>query len=309
MSERPRLPISARHAFALAFDLAARRDALHSIVVPLLVWGPWILAPAVVELAYPGLDRGTMLLVTAGGKLVEFLAYVILAAMLRFRARSVFNTTAEVHPAPARECYANGLKRVPALYLAEVLRNVALGSPLSLALAASRSTGEAFRDLSLVVLTAALLAPLLYLGFKLSMMTEVVVLKPLGPIRAVERSFKLTEGRFERWLEMIAISVALILPIWFLMAVCYVAVPSSSLNVWFTLGTLLSAAVMPVVQYAWTFFYLRLEEIQPASRTDAEPGPHRLEPVAHWREGGAQPKLRLVERQPVPEDDEPDPDA
>lgn len=303
MPDRPRLPISARHAFALAFDLAARRDALHSVVVPLLLWSPWILLPAVVEVAYPHIERKQLLLLTAGGKLVEFLVYVILAAMLRFRARSVFNTAAGVHPLDARACYAGGLRRVPALYVAEVLRNFALGSPLSLALAASRSTGEAFRDLSLVVLTAALLAPLLYLGFKLSMMTEVVVLKPHGPIRSVERSFRLTEGRFERWLEMIAMSVALILPIWFLMAVCYVAVPSSSLNIWFTLGTLLSAAVMPVVQYAWTFFYLRLEEIDPAAHGEAGSDGARTVTPVHWREGGAQPKLRLVELRPEPEDE------
>lgn len=272
MPHRQRLPISARHAFALAFDLAARRDVVHSILVPLALWSPWIFAPAVIERAFPALDRSQLLLVTAGGKLLDFLVFVIVTAMLRFRARSVFNTPAAVHPAPVLECYARGLRRVPALYLAEALRNIAFTIAFSM-----------------------LVVPFLYLGFKLSMVTEAVVLRPSDPVRATQRSFRLTEGRFERWLEMVAISVFLVVPIWFLMAVCFFAVPGSSLNVWFALGTFLSAAVMPVIQYAWTFFYLRLEEIDPAQAIEdpapAAPGM----PAAAWRERPAQSHLRLVD--------------
>lgn len=272
MPHRQRQPISARHAFALAFDLAARRDVVHSILVPLALWSPWIFAPAVIERAFPGLDRSQMLLVTAGGKLLDFLVFVIVTAMLRFRARSVFNTPAAVHPAPVLECYARGLRRVPALYVAEALRNIAFTIAFSM-----------------------LVVPFLYLGFKLSMVTEAVVLRPSDPVRATQRSFRLTEGRFERWLEMVAISVFLVVPIWFLMAVCFFAVPGSSLNVWFALGTFLSAAIMPVIQYAWTFFYLRLEEIDPAHAVE-DPAPAAAgTPAAAWRERPAQPHLRLVD--------------
>ena len=280
MPHRQRQPISARHAFALAFDLAARRDALHSIVVPLLLWSPWIFAPAIIELAFPGLDRSRLLLVTAGGKLLDFLVFVVVTAMLRFRARSVFNTPVEVHPAPILQCYAQGLRRVPALYLAEALRNIAFTIAFSM-----------------------LFVPFLYLGFKLSMVTEIVVLRPNDPMRATQRSFHRTESRFERWLEMVAISVFLVVPIWFLMAVCFFAVPGSSLNVWFALGTFLSAAIMPVIQYAWTFFYLRLEEIDPAQEAVQGAGPPFGMPAAAWRERGSQPQLKLVDLRPDPDEE------
>jgi hypothetical protein len=286
MNLHRRLPISARHAFALAFDLATRRDAFHSIVVPLLVWSPWIFAPAIVEMSFPGMGRSQLILVTAAGKLLDFLAFVVITAMLRFRARSVFNTPAAAHPAPALHCYAQGLRRVPALYLAEALRNLALGISIGM-----------------------LFVPFLFLGFKLSMVTEVVALRRMGPARATTRSFRLTEGRFERWLEMVAISVFLVVPIWFLMAVCFFAVPRSSWNTWISLGTFLTAAIMPVIQYAWTFFYLRLEEIDPAE--SAGPGAVIESlgmPAAAWRDRSAQPQLKLVELRHEREvEPEPDP--
>lgn len=283
MPDQPRLPISARHAFALAFDLATRRDALHSIVVPLLLWAPWIFAPTVIEFAFPGLERSQLLLVTAAGKLLDFLVFVIVTAMLRFRARSVFNTPVTVHPAPVLECYTKGLRRVPVLYLTEALRNLALTLSIPM-----------------------LFVPFLYLGFKLSMVTEVVVLRPSDPTRGAQRSFHLTEGRFERWLEMVAISVFLVVPIWFLMVVGFLAVRGSSWNAWLAVGTFLTAAIMPVIQYAWTFFYLRLEEVDPASLA-ARPGA-ALDiagvPATAWRERSAQPQLKLVELRPEGESDE-----
>ncbi len=280
MPHRQRLPISARHAFALAFDLAARRDTMQSVVIPLLLWSPWIFAPAVIERAFPNLEHSRLLLVTAACKLLDFLVFVVVTAMLRFRARSVFNTAVEVHPAPALRCYAQGLRRVPALYLAEALRNIALTIAFSM-----------------------LFVPFLYLGFKLSMVTEAVVLRPSDPVRATQRSFHLTESRFERWLEMVAISVFLVVPIWFLMAVCFFTVPGSSFNVWFSLGTFLSAAIMPVIQYAWTFFYLRLEEIDPAQGLDQREAAAGAAAAGAWPALGAPPRLKLVELRP--EDAEP----
>ena len=281
MPHRQRLPISARHAFALAFDLAARRDSMHSMVIPLALWAPWIFAPAIIERAFPGLEPSQLLLVTAAGKLLDFVVFVVVTAMLRFRARSVFNTPGDVPPAPVLECYAQGLRRAPVLYLAEALRNLAFTISLGM-----------------------LFVPFLYLGFKLSMVTEIVVLRGFGPLRATQRSFRLTEARFERWLEMVAISAFLVVPIWFLMAVGYFAVPHSSLNVWFALGTFLSAALMPVIQYAWTFFYLRLEEIDPADAVGGTAiGPPLGVPAADWHERAVQPRLKLVELRPEPEEE------
>src|SRR5258708_23256834 len=46
-SPKVRPPFSMRHAFALAFDLALRRDSLHSLVIPLLLRAPWMVAFAV----------------------------------------------------------------------------------------------------------------------------------------------------------------------------------------------------------------------------------------------------------------------
>ena len=113
-----------------------------------------------------------------------------------------------------------------------------------------------------------LFVPLLYLGFKLSHGHRDRRAAPRAPdARAFTRSFHLTEGRFERWLEMIAISVFLVVPLWFLMALCFLAVPSSSLErLVLARARCSAAAIMPVIQYAWTFFYLRLEESDRGAR-------------------------------------------
>src|SRR5688500_2505801 len=118
-----RLPVSTRHAFALAFDLAVRRDPLHSLVVPLLVQAPWILALGVLPPFEQG-ERGMqMLLIWAVAQIGSFLVWLIVSAMLRFRARSVFNTPAGTHPDDVTACYARGLRRVPWLLVTEVVRN------------------------------------------------------------------------------------------------------------------------------------------------------------------------------------------
>src|SRR5439155_26141814 len=107
--------------------------------------------------------------------------------MLRFRARSVFNTPPEAHPASAVDCYARGLRRVPWLVLTEVIRNLAI-----------------------VLATFFFVVPALFLGFRLSFATEAVVLSEAHMAGAFQRSVKLTEGRFERWLGMVAVSVVLV---------------------------------------------------------------------------------------------------
>ena len=123
-SHRLRLPVSTRHAFALAFDLAVRRDALQSIAIPLLLQAPWILALGVLP-PLQDADRPWLvfsLWITA--QLGAFLVWLLVSAMLRFRARSVFNTPPGERPAPVTECYARGLRRVPWLLVTEIVRNV-----------------------------------------------------------------------------------------------------------------------------------------------------------------------------------------
>jgi hypothetical protein len=245
---RLRLPVSTRHAFALAFDLAVRRDLLQSIAIPLLLQSPWILALG----ALPPLsdtDRTVQVFsVWFVAQLGAFLIWLIVSAMLRFRARSVFNTPPHVPPAPPTECYARGLKRVPWLLVTEIVRNV-----------------------SIVFATFFFVVPAVFLGFRLSFATEAVVLDEAHLASAFQRSFRLTEGRFERWLEMIAVSVVLVFAAVFTGALLSVVFPSPGINMWVAFTQLLIAAMMPIIQYAWTFFYLRLVEIDHPSVTEAPP--------------------------------------
>ncbi len=280
MSPHRRLPVSSRHAFALAFDLAVRRDWFHSLLVPFLLRMPWILVPALVPFVVRDILPSQLALVQAIGLLFDFVAMVVVTSMLRFRAFDNFERPAHEPLGPIGPCYARGLQRVPALYLAEVLRNVLFGISFSM-----------------------LFLPFLYLAFKLSFATEVVVLRQEGPISGFTRSFKLTEGRFERWLEMIVLSVLLIVPLWFLMAVCFLLVPASSWSTWVALGFLLTAAVLPIVQYAWTFFYLRLEQSVAADEAGSAVVTPLTGAASGWH-GAKAPRLRLVEVQRA--DDDPD---
>lgn len=231
-------PISARHAFALAFDLALRRDALHSFFVPLLIRAPWSLTAAILP-PLTATDRPAQVLgITSAAMVGDFIAMLVIGSMLRFRARSVFNTPAGTRPMPALDCYALGLARLPWLLVTEVLRNVAV------------SLGGII-----------LVLPGVFLGFKLSMATEATVLRGEGPTAAFQRSWRLSHRRFERWLEMIAMSVLIVLAIWFVVTMLYVIFPGPGVNTWAAIAWLIVAAFVPVIQYAWTFFYLRLEEL------------------------------------------------
>ena len=143
-----RRPVSTRHAFALALDLTLLRDPLHSLVVPFLLRAPWILAGAL--LSTPGPSRPTPKVVlvwsiaTLGGSITSW----AVDAMLRIRARSVYSTPHGTPPAPALECYEQGLRRLPWLYVTEFVRNVAL-----------------------FVAFPMLFVPGLYLGYKLAFAT------------------------------------------------------------------------------------------------------------------------------------------
>jgi len=285
MPHRARLPISSRHAFALAFDMAFRRDLVHSILVPLALQAPWFVTLALVPPLTRNRDRlFEYTLLTALALIGQWVTWHLVAAMLRFRARSVFNTPASAHPGEVAGHYRAALGRLVPLLGTELVRT--FSSWLS--------------SLFLVV-------PVLYIGFKFSMATEAVVLRPKGFFGSFRRSFELTEGRFERWLEMIVISVVLALGVWFTAALLYVGVPGPGPDPYAKAAyILLFVFVLPLVQYAWTFFYLRLEEIDPpAVAVDegkaAEPA---ILGAAAWRDRGAQPQLRLVELKPDPAEDE-----
>lgn len=244
-----RLPISTRHAFALAFDLAFRRDVLQSLAIPLLLRAPWILAQAVLPRANDSDQPGLVYLLTLAALIGDFLTAVTVGAMLRFRARSVFNTPLEVRPAPAAECYSLGLRRVPWLIVTEIVRNLVM----------------LFGFFMFVL-------PGVFLGFRLSFATEAVVLHEPSTGAAFGRSFRLTPARFERWLEMIIVSVGLAFLAVIVVVVPSLLYPDIGLGVWVAVAQLLLAALMVIVQYAWTFFYLRLVEVDvPYPGVEVEP--------------------------------------
>jgi hypothetical protein len=239
-AQRLRPPISTRHAFALAFDLALRRDALHSIVVPFLLHAPWVLAlvllPASDEAERPTevtLWRSVALL---GGSIT----WSAVCAMLRIRARSVFNTPAGARPAAVGECYAIGLRRLPWLYLTEFVRGAAL----------------AFAFPFFVL-------PGVFLAYRLAFSTEAVVLDDRNLADAFQHSFRLAKGRFERWLELMVLSVLILLGAMFLATLLWVVLPGGvSWSSWKVAATLFVISLWPIIQYAWTFFYLRLVEVE-----------------------------------------------
>lgn len=236
---RSHRPVSARHAFALAFDLAVRRDALTSLVVPLLLRAPWILIPALLQpLEHTDLPAWVYVL-SAAAMIVDYLLLLVTSSMMRFRARSVFNTAASVHPEPALACYARALGRLPWLFVTEVVRNIVLFAA-----------------------TFFFLIPGLFLGFKLSCSTESVVLDEKDTVRAFGRSFRLTEGRFERWLEMVTISALIGLGLILFMTLVALVFPAPGFSIWFAATQVALTLVTAVIQYAWTFFYLRLVEVE-----------------------------------------------
>lgn len=286
MSPHRRLPISARHAFALAFDLAVRRDPTHSLAVPLLLRLPWILAFPLLPPVEGEIPLRTALL-WCGVLLADFVTSLVVMAMLRFRARSTYDRLGPL--APVGECYRSGFARLPWLSVTEVVRTLVL-SPSGLFLI--------LRNSFLQVPSLFFLPLGLFLAFRLSMATEAVVLRGGNATDAFTRSFRLTEGRFERWLEMIALSVSIVLGVWFVATAGYVVLPQPGVGFWGSAGWLILAALLPVVQYAWTFFYLRLEQIdEPLQQT----GPALViragaaEPEAPAPPATTTPRLTLVE--------------
>ncbi len=250
-----RPPVSVRHAFALAFDLAVRRDSRHSLLVPLLLRTPWLVAVAGLPRADEPMGMG-LLIIAALALVGQSAVWLAVDAMLRFRARSVFNTPAGTPPAPIRECYARGVRRLPWLYLTEAARSFAL-----------------LFGFGLFVIPAVVIA------FRLSFTTEAVVLDEPHLTAAFRRSWRLAEGRFERWLELIVASVGLALGCSFVAAALSLIADALHLPgraIGLLLATVLIVGLLPIIQYAWTFFYLRVveaEQILAAGSGAPAPGP------------------------------------
>ena len=236
---RPLAPVSARHAFALAFDLAMRRDPVQSLLVPLLLRGPWILIPALLSpVDHP--DAGWPVYAISGSALiVDFILLLITCGMMRFRARSVFNTPRSAKPASVLDCYARSFARLPWLFVTEMVRSLAL-----------------------VFASLFLLLPGLLLSFRLSCATEAVVLDEPHLTGAFGRSFLLTEGRFERWLEMVTLSTLIGLSVIFTMTILAWIFPQPGIGLWVAATQVVLTFVTTLIQYAWTFFYLRLVEVE-----------------------------------------------
>ena len=268
-----RRPVSTRHAFALALDLALLRDPVHSILVPFLLRAPWIVAVAVLSApgvhAPPAPVRAVWIAASVGGSITWW----AVDAMLRFRARSVFNTPHGVPPAPALECYESGLKRLPWLYLTECVRGFVL------------SVGF-----------GAIFVPGIYLGYRLAFATEAVVLNERNAAGAFQHSLHLSRDRFERWLEMVVVSVLLVLGLLFFGTAVALLVRGLSWDTWKVVVPLLVVALWPVVQYAWTFFYLRLVEVEEPQLQEVGPFYASGGLGGPWRApGGSQPRLTLAE--------------
>ncbi|HUK63895.1 MAG TPA: hypothetical protein VLV15_11190 [Dongiaceae bacterium] len=271
LAHHPRLPVSTRHAFALAFDLAVRRDPLHSLIVPLLLRAPWALALAMIPSPEEGAPVSATMLVLGCVALVgDWLTLLVVSAMLRFRARSVFNTPPGVRPMPVSDSYRQGLKRIPWLVVTETVRNVALALSASFSILPAvlvRLSATAFfhdlgRNLVLLVVAACLTLPFLLIAFRLAVATECVVLDEHDMAGAFVHSFRLMRGRSERWFELVGGSAAFIISVALVYAFTTVMFPVLGGPAGVSVFWLLVIAVTPIIQYAWTFFYLRLMEVE-----------------------------------------------
>jgi hypothetical protein len=268
-----RLPISTRHAFALAFELAFRRDPLQSLAIPLVLRAPWLLALAILPPVDAGAESGPVVLLASAALIGDFITSLIVGAMLRVRARSVYNAPRGTRPAAALECYAEGMRRVPGLLITELVRNFVLAlaaSPLILPAALSHVPQienlsiAPSRHLALVGLAIVLALPSLFVVYRLGVATEAVVLGERDVAGAFQSSFRLMRGHVERWFELTLVSGLLALIPTLLLAGLSLAVPADdrtrAIVPWLTV-----VAVWPVIQYAWTFFYLRLVEVDGAA--------------------------------------------
>ena len=269
MPDSKRRPISTRHSFALAFDLAARRDPLHSLVVPIALRAPWTLTLALLP-PLDGASNPPASLVFASLALIgDFVTLMVVGAMLRFRARSVFNAPRDVPPTAATDCYGHGFARIPQLLATEVVRNGLLTIAASCSILPTvfmkfdpvTFVADLSSNFLLLVVAGCLVIPTIFLGFRLAVATEAVVLDERDMTSAFQRSFRMMQGRFERWFELISASAALVLGLALASSILGAVIPGLEGTGQVVVFWLLIIGVTPVIQYAWTFFYLRLVEI------------------------------------------------
>jgi hypothetical protein len=171
---------------------------------------------------------------------------------------------------PASDSYRRGLRRIPWLIVTETVRNVALALSASFSilpavlvrLSAATFFHDLGRNLVLLVVAACLTLPFLLIAFRLAVATECVVLDEHDMAGAFLHSFRLMRGRSERWFELVAGSAALIITVALVYAFTTVMFPVLGGPAGVSVFWLLIIAVTPIIQYAWTFFYLRLAEIE-----------------------------------------------
>lgn len=267
--ERRRLPISTRHAFALAFDLAFRRDPAHSVAIPALLRAPWVMALVLLPPPDATGVSPRVLALTSAALIGDFVTLLIVGAMLRLRARSVFNTPPGTPPAAAADCYTRGMRRVPWLLFTESVRNVVLAFAASLSVLPAvfvRFHPEtAFQDLTrnLLLLGVAFLfaLPSLFVTYRLGVATEAVVLNEHDLAGAFQASFRMMRGHLERWFELTLASGVLVLVPALAIAALSLPIPALAGTLGVAIFWLVIVAIAPVIQYAWTFFYMRLVEI------------------------------------------------
>ena len=237
MTNLARRPVSARRAFALALDLAVRRDALQSLVIPLLLRAPWLVALALIptpgDTEVPGRAGLLWLAALVGDALTD----LTVNSMLRIRARSAYGGARGTRLAPATECYARGLARVPWLFLTEITRGLLIAAGLAL-----------------------LVLPGLWTSFRLAFATEAVVLDQPHLSAAVRCSYRLTARRLGGWLALLLLSAGCVVTMWF--GVAAILLAARAPESWFSVGFLAAIAIWPLIQYAWTFFYLDLVDAE-----------------------------------------------
>jgi hypothetical protein len=281
MPHRQRVPVSVRHAFALAFDLGFRRDPLHSLVVPFLLRAPWAIVFGMLPRIPEDSRTVPAWMVLAGCVLLigDFLTLQVVSAMLRFRARSVFNTAPDVRPMAAGQGYRLAFRRVPWLVTTEVTRTLSLGLAASLAAFPAyivlRAVEKLLQNLGLNVMllvsAVCLTLPVVLFGCRIAVATEAVVLDDHDLAGAFIRSMRLMTGRFERWFEMIVVSGMVVLVLTLLVAVMSLVSPAIAGDAGVGILWLLIVFINPLFLYAWAFFYLRLREgeaVAEAARPD-----------------------------------------
>jgi hypothetical protein len=240
---------------------------------------------------------------TSVALLGDFVTLLVVGAMLRLRARSVFNTPREALPAPVIECYAKGVRRIPWLLVTEVLRNLVLAVAASLIVlptAFARFHPETAledlgRNLLLLAIAAVFALPSLFVVYRLAVATEAVVLDEHDLGGAFQSSFRMMRGHIERWFELILASGILVLAPAMVLAPLQLAIPALAGTASLMLFWLIVVAAWPIVQYAWTFFYLRLVEIRVPVEGFAAGEPAAPEPsLPAAAAASGPPRLQLV---------------